>query len=74
MRAEVASKIARLAALVIAIFVLSNAALATTCGGRGSIYVLTYTWPYTGPGTEPFYMLRFDAGATGNAVPSVAQL
>jgi hypothetical protein len=27
-----------------------------------------------GPGTEPFYMLRFAAGATGNAVPTAALL
>jgi serine/threonine protein kinase, bacterial len=45
-----------------------------TVDGPGNIYVLTYTFPYTGPGTEPFYMLRFAAGATGNAVPTAALL
>lgn len=37
-------------------------------------YVLTYTFPFTGPGTDPFYILRFAAGATGNAVPTAALL
>jgi hypothetical protein len=45
-----------------------------TVDGPGNIYVLTYTFPFTGPGTEPFYMLRFAAGATGNAVPAAALL
>ena len=45
-----------------------------TVDGPGNIYVLTYTFPFTGPGTEPFYMLRFAAGATGNAVPTAALL
>ena len=45
-----------------------------TVDGPGNIYVLTYTFPFTGPGTEPFYMLRFAADATGNAGPTAALL
>jgi hypothetical protein len=45
-----------------------------TVDGPGNIYVLTYTFPYTGTGTDPYYMLRFGVGATGNAVPTAALL
>jgi hypothetical protein len=45
-----------------------------TVDGPGNIYVLTYTFPYSGPGTDPYYMLRFGVGATGNAVPTAALL
>jgi hypothetical protein len=45
-----------------------------TVDGPGNIYMLTYTFPFAGTGTEPFYMLRFGVGATGNAVPTAALL
>ena len=45
-----------------------------TVDGAGNIYVLTYTFPYSGTGTDPYYMLRFGVGATGNAVPTAALL
>jgi hypothetical protein len=45
-----------------------------TVDGPGNIYVLDYTFPYTGTGMEPSYILRFGVGATGNAVPTAALL
>lgn len=41
---------------------------------QGNVYVLTYIWPYSGSGLDPYYLLRFDAGSTGNAAPAAALL
>jgi hypothetical protein len=42
--------------------------------GPGNIYALTYTFPDPTMGTEPYSMLRFGVGATGNVAPTAALL
>ena len=51
-------------------FVLNSLAV----DGLGNIYALTYTFPNPTMGTQPYYMLRFGVGATGNVAPTAALL